>query len=269
MTVPSEKLFCQILQHTFNTKVDLIEAALFLPLRGIRDIKSNVLRVEALVYSTLKTELLRIENLIIEILFLDQINQLASVQNFCQVAFNCEMLVRELIDSNNNYLSFLDTTTRSLVSANYTLFEKHICILGLRTIVSNFTNKALTDLRARLISLSNELNNQLRLDEMKENYLEILEDSGIIPLLNDLKRFLNCNFAICDWANTANNKLDEYAEKLVIVTSGSSWTEDVDSLLDNYNSLHTEIEDKIDELINLIDNRNPIRGIRKDETMRS
>lgn len=263
----SESVFCKILENQYNSKIDLIEAAIFLPLRGIRDVKSNILRVEKMVYNTIKTEILRIENLLIEVLFLDEINQLASMSNFCSIAFSCQKLVEVLVDSSLGYLNFLDSTTRSLVSSDYTLFEKHVCVLGLRTIVSNFTEDVLDELRSRLVELSNELVNQLRLNELKETYLDVLEDSGILNLLNELKKFRNCGFATCDFATTVNNKLDDYASKLVLSETDSSWTENVDSLLDNYNYLSTEIENKIDELISLIDSRNVTRGIRKDETM--
>ncbi len=269
--IPSETLFCKILENQYNTKIDLIDAAILLPIRAIRDVKSNITRVEKLVYTAISTELVRIENLLIEILFLDQINQLAATNNFCRVAFSCQKLVEVIVDSSLGYLSFLDATTRSQVSSDYALFEKHVCVLGLRNIVTNFTNDVLSQLRDRLVELFDELENQLRLDELKERYLEILENSGIFGLLNELKKFRNCYFGICDWAATSTNKLEEYAEKLTISETDTSagWTENVDSLLDDYESIQTEIEDKINELIDLIDNRNPIRGIPKDETMKS
>lgn len=267
-TSPAE-IFCKILQNQYNTKIDLIEAALYLPLRGIREVKSNILRVEKLVYVVTKTELTRIENLLIEVLFLDQINQLASVSNFCAVAFQCSKLVEVLVDSSYGYLSFLDATTLSLVSADYSLFEKHVCILGLRQIVSNFTTDILAELRARLVVLQDELDDQLRLDEIRERYLEILDDSGIFDLFNELKKFLLCSFEVCDWASTAQNALDSYSDKLAVVnTSGSSWTDNIEAtLLDNYNDLQDELDTKISDLISLIDNRNPTRGILKDEAM--
>ena len=57
-----EKLFCSILENQFNSTVDSIEQLIFLPLKGIRDVKSNISRAENIVYSITKTELTRIEN---------------------------------------------------------------------------------------------------------------------------------------------------------------------------------------------------------------
>lgn len=263
-------LFCKILESQYNTTIDSIEEILYLPLKGIRDVKSNILRVENVVYSITKTELTRIEGLLIQILLLDQINQLETVDNFCAIAFQCQILVETLVQNSSVYLSFLDATTISQLSANYSLFEKHVCVLGLRRIVTNFTNDILSDLRDRLIELLEDFQDALRLDELRDRYNEVLTDSGIFTLLNNLKKYRYCAWAICNWSETANNKLDNYSDKLAISEnnlSASGWGENIDSLLDGYDELEEEIEDKITELTTLIDSRNLERGIPRDETM--
>lgn len=269
MALAPESLFCKILQYQYENKISQIESILFLPLKGIRDIKSNILRVENLVYSTAETELLSIETLLLEILILDKINLLASVDNFCQIAFSCEKLVETLIDSSNGYLTFLDPNIRSQVSADYNLFEKYVCVLGLRNIVGTFTNDMLAKLRTRLVNLRNYLEDNLRLDDMQEIYYRILERSGIFTMLNDLKKYLRCGFAVCNFAATANNKISDYVEKLSLVetTTSAGWSHNIDSLLGKYNSLNNKFTNKIDELILIIDNRGFDRNIPRDEIM--
>lgn len=262
-----ERLFCKILEYQYNNKITEIDSVLLLPLKGIRDVKSNIMRVEKLVYSTAKTELQAIESLLFEVLFLDKINRLAAVDNFCQIAFSCQKLVETLIDSSNGYLSFLDPGIRSSVSASYENFEKYVCVLGLRNIVDLFTTDMLSKLRIRLDSLRDSLEDNLRLDELRDRYLAILERSGIFAMLNDLRKYLNCGFSICNYAETANNKISDYVEKLALQDTGSSWDTDFDSLLDKYNKLNNEIGSKIDELIIIIDNRGFDRNIPRDKVM--
>lgn len=262
-----EKLFCKILEYQYNNKITEIESVLLLPLKGIRDVKSNILRVEKIVYSQVKIELKQIESLLIEILLLDRISQLASVENFCRIAFSCQKLVETLVDSSYGYLSFLSPSVIATVSADYNAFEQYVCVLGLRNIVSLFTTDMLSRLRDQLVDLRDRLEDNLRLDEIEERYLEILEDSGIFAMLNDLRKYLNCGFAICNFAATANNKIADYVEKLSLSDTGSSWDVDLSSLLESYEELNIEIEDKIDSLIEIIDNEGFDRNIPRSNVM--
>lgn len=266
MTSP-ETLFCKILEYQFNTKITEIESVLLLPLKGIRDIKSNISRVEKLVFSEVKTEIESIEALLIEVLFLDKISSLAAVENFCQIAFSCQKLVETLVDASSGYLSFLDTSTRSLVSASYPDFEKYVCVLGLRNIVGLFTTDILGKLKTKLITLRDSLDDNLRLTEMQDRYLAILESSGIFVMLDDLRKYLRCGFSICNYAATASNKLADYMDKLALRDTGTSWDIDLGSLLDKYNDVSDEITNKIDQLIEIIDNRGFDRNIPRDQVM--
>ncbi len=265
-----EKLFCSILEGQFNTTVDSIESLILLPIKGLRDVKSNILRAENIVYTTTKTELTRIENLLIQVLLLDQINQLEVVDNFCAVAYSCQILVETLVNNSSIYLNFLDSTTISQLSADYSLFEKYVCVIGLRRIVSNFTDNILSELRARLVILGDDFIAALRLDELRDRYNSVLVNSGIFSLLNNLIKYLQCNFSVCLWADTASNKLVDYENKLAITqtnVSASGWGENIDSLLDSYYEKETEIEDKIEQLIEIIDSRIIQRNIGRDEIM--
>jgi hypothetical protein len=266
----SENLFCKIIQNQFNSTIDRIDSIIQLPLKGIRDVKSNIQRVENLVYSITKNEVTRIENLVIEILFLNQINQLQQVDNFCRVAFSCQILMETLINNSEIYLSFLDSTTISQLSADYGLFEKYVCILGLRNIINNFTDNILEQFKNRLIELLSSMEDALRLDELRYWYNNALINSGIFNYLNELQKFANCSWEVCDWANTSVNKISDYTDKLAISlnnVSATGWGENIDSLLENYYDLDGELETKINDLIYLIDNRNPERGIPRDKLM--
>lgn len=271
MSSPS-KLFCQILNVEYKRKIDIIESLLYLPLRAVSDVKNNLSRVEKLVYYIVKAEVLKLEKIIIEILLLDKVSELEGIDNFCKIAWNCSALIQLLTSDDNGYTDFLPDSVRNQIATNYDLFEKNICRLGLMRLVTDFTDSSLQTIRDTLVELKERLDDELRLDEIRATYIEILNtdiygDKNIIELLDDLRVFLNCAFGICNFAESSNNALNNYMEKLVLSDTGTTFTENIDSLLTDYNLLNDEIEDKIDELISLIDNRNLSRGINRDEIM--
>ena len=231
-----QQLFCKVLEQQYNTEIDTIEAVLYLPVRALRDVKSNIKRVENLVYNSVLLIVEKYEKQLLEILFLNKINQLEeNVNNFCQVAFSCQALVTILTDPDNDYLSFLDQATKDQIASNYALFEQYVCVLGLKRIVNSFVDDILSEIRAILVTLSDRLENALRLTEMIEAYQDILDSSGIIDLLNYLRAFLNCAFSSCNYAESANNALNNYMEKLALSDNGSTFTQYLNSLLDGYN----------------------------------
>lgn len=253
-------IFCKMLEIEYKAKIDAIESVLYLPLRAINDVKSNISRVEHITYLIVKAEVLKFEKIIIDILFLDKINSLEGIDNFCRVAFACEALVSLLTSESNHYTDFLDPTIKSQISTDYNLFEKHICKLGLRRLISDFTDAALDEIRSQLVILRTKLEDELRLDEIKATYIDILNTDiygtkSILELLDDLRTFLNCGFGICDFAASSNNAINNYMRKLTLKDNGSTFENDVDSLLTDYETLNDEMTDKIDELLHLIDYR--------------
>lgn len=264
-----ESVFCQILQVQYNTAIDNIESVVYLPLRVLRDIKSNIGRVENIVYAAVKAEVERIEAQVIEILFLNSARLLEGSENFCRIAFSCTALVEALTAT--DYAEFIPESIRNQLSSSYELFEKHVCLLGLKNLISSFVDSILATLRARLVVLADFLEDQLRLDELIDLYedalnADILGNFSIIDLLNVLRKFLNCAFYTCNWAATSSNRIADYMQKLALSDNGTTFNQNIASLLSNYYTLSGEIDDKISEIILMIDNRRA-KGIRKDETM--
>ena len=200
MSSPSE-LFCRILETQLNSAINAVEDALLLssppPLKTLRDVKSNINRVNNLIFPYIESEILRLEKLIIDTLFLDKVNQLEGIDNFCQVAFSCEILVETLVENSSTYLPFLDATTISLLSTNYPLFERHICVLGLRNIITTFTDSILDEIETTLNTLNTMLFDNLRIAEFLQRYEDALEDSGVLTAIEQLRKFLNCGFGVC------------------------------------------------------------------------
>lgn len=262
-----EQLFCKILENQFTAAVNAVEAAILLPLRGARDVQNNVIRVDNLALDYVDEQILRLESVIIQVLHLNDINQMEGINNFCEIAYSCQILVETLVNNSSVYLPFLDASTVSQLSANYSLFRDNVCILGLRRIVNGFTDNILDEIEDELTELLNYLPTQLRQVELIDRYEDILEDSGIFALLDTLRKFLNCGFGICDYAATANNKLDDYAEKLLIVHNGTDWEVDISSLLTDYDSYKARTDDKINELITACQTRNIQRQHNKEDLM--
>lgn len=261
MAQKPETVFCKILEIQYNTAIDAIESVINIPFLVLRDVKSNISRVERLIYNTVYLEVQRIEKQVIEILFLNGIRDLEN-NNFCRVAFACSKLVEALVDSSNHYLDFLPASTRSALSGNYDLFERNVCVLGLQQLINQFTSNALADLRTRLLALRDEMEDQLRLSELTAMYQaaldeEILNGSSIIELLDDLRGFSNCAFETCNYAATVSNKVDDYAEKLALADVGGTFVLSINSLLDGYNEKNDALNTKIDEIIALLDTGRP------------
>lgn len=266
-----ESLFCKMLASQYQILEANIDEIINLPIRAIRDVKSNITRVERVVYNIVLAEVEKIESLVIEILFLDRISTLEGFNNFCQIAFQCKALINLLTDSNKNYLSFLSPSVVSQLSTNYALFEREVCQLGIRNLIGNFTNQILDELREKLVALRNRLFNELRLNQILAAYEKILESSGIINLLNKLKEYINCAFEICDFASTATNKIEDISSKLYVFnTAGANWDVDLTGILGAYDKKDAEIKARIDSLINKIDTKDIHSTIRikKDQIMK-
>lgn len=256
-----EKVFCKILELQYNTAIDSIDSVISLPLVVLRDVKSNIMRVERVIYNIVYLEVIRIERQIMEILFLRGIRDLRD-NNFCRIAFACSKLIDALLDASNHYLDFIPSNIRNQLSGNYELFERHVCVLGLPSLIDGFIDSGLSELRDRLSELRSEMVTQLRLAELTELYqdaldAEILNGMSIIELLDELRGFSNCAFETCNYAATVSNKVADYIEKLALSDDGSTFNQNVNSLLGTYAEKNAELEDKIDDLIDLIDNGEP------------
>jgi hypothetical protein len=121
------------------------------------------------------------------------------------------------------------------------------------------------------VELREEMVNQLRLAELTELYqdaldAEILGGLSIIELLNELRGFSNCAFETCNYAATVSNKVADYTEKLALSDTGSTFTQNINSLLGTYAEKNAYLETKIDGLITLIDTGTP-PNVARDEIM--
>lgn len=261
MSIQPAALFCSILQREFDTTVTLTEAVLLAPLRTVRNIKNNIERCDILIYAFIISELDRLENLLIESLGLAGVNQNDGVDNWCNVAWTCRALVNLLVNQHEIYLPGLSQEIIDELTSNFDAFERYVCVLGMKGIINQYLENVLADIQTQLEVLSTMLIDNLRLDDFINKYQEILDSSGILERLEDLRLFLECGFGICNFAISSRNKIDDYNAKLLLDDTGVI---DLNSILTKVYTKNEEINTRIDYLTNLIGTRD-LGGVPKDK----
>jgi hypothetical protein len=268
--VKPESVFCRLLEIQYNTLDRSVETALYLPLRVLREVKSNFSRVQNIIVNEVDSQLDFYEALLIETLILGRLSTIQGFSNFCQVAYSCRALVNLLVSPSTPYLDFVSPSVKAQLSANYDLFEANVCNLGIKRIVDVFSQEVLQDIIDAVTLLREQLEDELRLDEMEEKYLEALNSSGILTLMDSLENYVNCGFSICNFAVTSSNRIEEVADKLSLSVSGTSWTPDFDSMLEDYYVVRERMYTRIDEIIAGANSRvykSVNRGLSMDELM--
>ena len=261
MSIQPASLFCSILQRELDNTITLTELVLFAPLKTVRNIKNNVERCDTVIYSFIIDELDRLENLLIESLGLSSVNQNDGVDNWCNTAWVCRALVNLLVTEHEIYLPGLSQEIIDQLTSNFAAFEKYVCVLGIKGVINQYLDNVLADIQSRLAALRTMLVDNLRLDELIAKYQKILDDSGILDRLEDLRTFLECGFGICNFAVTSRNKIDDYNDKLLLNDSGIIT---LYSILTNVYTKNNEINTKIDSLMNLISTRD-LGGVSRDK----
>lgn len=220
-----ESLFCSMLEAEYNALVSSIEGLINLPAFALARLKSNIQRLINVFYIGIKSAILILEEQLIVLLGLDKIDQSESRLDFCRIAFECQALTELLFDPNNNLLSFLTPQQKQDIQSDYNEFEKYVCKIGLRGLIDNYVAIGLDAISNQLDLLEEKLLEQLGIDKLIQDYLTVLQDSGIFDLLNDFNKFAKCGFGICNFVTTSENKKSEYEDKLSVQqNSDGTWS---------------------------------------------
>jgi len=267
-----ETLFCKVLENSFETTISNIEAALAIPSVILRGIKSNIQRAESIVLSRASEQLDAIEEKIIQILMLRKINESSGVNNWCQIAYACEALKQELYN-----LPSLPSEVKDYINGSYGNFERNVCKLGFRKIINTFFNDIFSKLIEQLDALSENLIDQLKIYELESKYLEALNsykmplpepfDLTLEELITKLTYFTNCAFEVCNWAETASNKLTDIEEKNYIKYTGVGIQTALSPLYTGFEVKRNSLQERIDYLKGVCDVQNIDDRIPRDTIM--
>lgn len=281
-----EEMFCSMTETIYNTLVEAIELALSIPIQFLESIKSVIRKVKLLIFATIESTLEAIEKKLFAFLASAGLNPDTSEQkgNFCSLLFTCKALRDSLFDpddfsgdSDAVFVQFISLSVRNLIRAGaYDVFEKHVCKLSLRALIDNFIDYALLDIGDALAELRQELLDALDISALVDQYEDLLETpvSGIgknvFELLDELDKFAQCAFGVCNFIYTSSNQQDDFATKAYIEKNGNDWSVNLTELTTDIDKNGEILLNKIDELSAFASgSKDKPSGISSDQVMLS
>ena len=229
MSAP-EVLFCNILKVQYAATVASISTVISIPTLVLKILKSNLQRVKIVVYAVLAAA---VDVLVAQ---LDALFKLVDVSKtdegmaFCHIAFSCKALTNALFDEDSDVLSFMSEAQKEEAKNGYEFFETYICKNGLKTLVTNWIDEQVDAIETKIDEIEDELLGATGIDDLVEAYMTTLQDTilvdgkNIFELLSLLDDFAECAFAACNAVATADNKKEDFNEKLQIENTGNGFT---------------------------------------------
>lgn len=262
-----EHLFCKMLETKYNTLISSIETYILFPLKTTKRILSYVKRLENVIYKNVNDQLDVLIQLLNDLFVLEELNKMKVKSNFCDVVFQCEAILDLMVE-----YGILSESQKT----NYSLVEKYVCRGGITKAINGFFNEQKQAILDKVLELQTYLNNTIDpiFDGFITNYNDILNseigDTGktIFEILSDLSKYVNCAFAVCDFASTASNANEDYFDKLYVKLDGSN-TIDENALLGTSVSVREEIDEKFTLLTYKVNNFSILSGkVDKDDIMK-
>jgi hypothetical protein len=283
-----QEMFCQMTESIYNALVAAIETALALPIQFLRSIESVIRKVELIILSAIESQLEALENQLF--LFLDNegLNPDTSEQkqSFCAALFACSALKDSLFDPTDTtgnsdaiFVKFMPLSVRNEIrgdSGAYGTFEKYVCKLSLRALLDQYIDAALLQIAEVLQELRDQLLDALNIDEYISQYEEFLQtpipglNKNIFELMDELDKFAQCAFGVCNFIFTSSNQQEEFAAKAYIEKNGGEWVVNLKELTKTMDENGEILLNKIDELLAFADgSKDKPKGISADEVMLS
>jgi hypothetical protein len=266
-----ESLFCSILEAEYNALVLLIETAIEFPHVVLQLLKSAIDATLSLVYKVIEASIIAIEQTIIDTLNLDGIDLSKTKEGFCDVAFSCVALRDKIF----NMLSISDKKREELIS-DFDEFNDLICKNSLRGLFEGFTNTAILE---PLLKLLRDYLKQIDdgftyIDQKVQDYIEKTLEAEI-PLLgrsfrdymDDLDAFAQCAFATCNFAATSLNFKEDKLGRAGVDYNNGIFTMAYEKY-DEVASQKNILTQKITQLIAIIEDNQPRRGVQPDNISR-
>lgn len=283
-----EEMFCQMTEDVYNALVGAIEMALSLPIQFLQSIKSLIRKVELIILSSVESSLEDLERKLFTFLDSEGINPDTSKQkeSFCAALFSCSALKDSLFnpddysgDSDALFAKVIPLSVRNQIrgdSGVYGIFEQYVCKLSLRALLDNYVDQIILDLANILDDLRDQVTDALNIDSYIDQYEELLRTpiigigKSVLELIDDLDKFAQCAFGVCNFIYTASNKKSEIAEKLYIEKSGSDWVVNLKELTYEMDMLGEILLNKIDELSAFANkSKDKPNGVSSNDVMKS
>lgn len=261
-----EEIYCILLQDLFRSSVRIIEAAITAPLFIYRTFLNSLKRISSLLQYTVETDIYIIEQEIIKALAFDDIDLLKNNSDFCNVLRQCEALLNIILSPDNKLLG-LTAEQKELVLTNEQQFEDLVCKQSLRNLFENYTDSLLADFDEQLDRLEDILNSYKIID-LIDKYLQNIQDTGILDLIDDLNKFNNCAFSLCDVSTMSENYKNDLAEKLGLEEQNGTWFVNFDEFINEIIEKQEELNRRINDIRLIIERRRVPRGVPVDQIAR-
>ena len=252
-----EKLFCTVLEKQYDSTVMLVENALLFFPNYLRILKSNVRYFEKFVLDTVESELDVIEKKMLSWFDLIKIESLDRNKDrkfdFCEVAYRCLALRQTMFPSNGNdpaWVTSIPLNVRNsfrVGSGSYDTYEKYVCKLSFRKMLSDFIDSLVSELEAMIRDISNKLIAN-KLDEWIEDYFLALARLGIYDLLDTLDAYAQCGFGICNFIQTSVNYREDVEDRTLSTKTGNGWQFKSNQYINSIYLREEKIKQKIDYL---------------------
>ncbi len=250
-----DKMFCDLLRVQYAALTTSLQAALVLPLKFVKRIKSYIKRITQIVFRKLLTELDALEAILIKILEMDKFNNGLTNCDFCWIAWNCEAV-----------LDLLKTKAIFPSNAfdNFENFTNFVCNQNLQGLVSSFIDDRIQEIQDALDDIEERALNALDLDSFITQYQDLLDTpiagKTVFEWINELDKYVNCAFAICDYADTALNLKTDTLEKLALQITGNTVIVSLDLLTVGADNLDAQVSAKITSMRNRLAEFATLRG---------
>lgn len=265
-------MFCTMLEQQYAAIVAQIDLLIQFPATALSMLNSNISRLFAVTYNVIEAAILALEQQLLNILGLDDIDQ-GNVSSWCSIAQECEALIDLLVDSGLLASILPSGVSVSDVLNNYEKWEKYVCKDGLGDLIDGWIDDALQTIYDQIMSLRDRLLGALGIDELIDKYLQAVEESGIYDLLDQLDKFAQCAFEICDYVSTASNSSEDTLERLSMEKQGAGYVFVTTPLIESVYAKDEELNTRLDDMERLIQDylggtNNKPEGVSPDESMK-
>jgi hypothetical protein len=260
-----EIIYCQMATQMYESIVATIETALAAPQLIYRSFISILKRIFSLIYASIETAIIILEQQVLSILNVDALDLLDIKANFCEVLSQCDALVNLILSPDNTILGLTDAE-KLQARQSFSDFEEIVCRTSLRSLLENYTDDLLDGIQEKLNELEQQLLNQ-DIFQLIEEYLEELRNIGILDLFDTLDPFFNCAFALCNFAVAATRKKEEFKDLLQVEKVEGRYYLVVSGFVEDVINKENELKVRIDNLRREINSKQPERGVPIDESL--
>jgi hypothetical protein len=237
----NEKNLCNVLRDTWRALLELVNYNSSYLRRILSSIQALINRVKNTILRRIANVIRDIRDIVSNFLGLQTIDNNLARNEFCKVLYACKPALEKIMPliSQELYnqifgpesIKTIDLAKYGLPQINFAskfeLFEYVACRLSLRGLLDNVTETLIQTLLAfiqkfeKYLDINWWLNNTAfgRVLKRLINEYEQLFNNTVKPFIDELEKYMNCAFALCDFSKSTDNFLSDFSSKYKIERS--------------------------------------------------